>query len=180
MLPSLRVFVIAFVTLATISHSRARAEDAFGDQTCPNVTPAGRHLNALVDASTILSDDLVSAAQAMVDGYRACKHGYDDNAYHNHEGETGTSVTDALPIGRLYARLALARSLQRVGVYAVDGKKYADARIAFADAIKNIDEMATIDVGSLAFGDTSEHRMLGEGQDLKKQVESSVVNLPAP
>ena len=168
--------LVAFVLF---SPAAAYAATSFNDSTCPNVTPLGQHLNDLVDTSKTLSDELVGAAQAMVDGYRTCKRGYDDNTYNNRAGGTGTSVTDGNVVGRLYARLALARSLQRIGIYAVDGKKYADARTAFSDAMKNLDEMSTIDVGSLAFSDSTEHRLLTEGRELENKIRIFVDGIPA-
>lgn len=62
--------------LAALSPSVAGADAQFDDQTCPNVTPLGRFLNGIVDSSKVLTDELMVAARALVDGYRECVRGY--------------------------------------------------------------------------------------------------------
>jgi hypothetical protein len=152
----------------------------FDDQTCPNVNDAGRRFNALVDASGVLGPDLVAAAQAMVDGYRACVKGYDDNVYNQPEA-AGQQHTNATAVGRIYARLGLARSLERVGRFAADEKRYADAKAAYDEAIKRIDEMKTIPsleaMGPVG-GDSPEHRLIVKGDDLRAKIVAAEAALP--
>lgn len=153
------------------------ADQSFEDTTCPNVTQAGRHLNDLVDTSKVLTDDLVAAAAAMVGGYRECVAGYDRDQYNNTNGTAG-QVTNLTPVGRLYARLALARSLERIGEYAADAKKYGDARAAYTEAIKWIDDMDSIAAGGPSFGDTPQGRLISKGADAKKSAQTALAQLP--
>ena len=173
--------IVALACAVTIAlmPAIAAADTAFEDQTCPNVTPLGRHLNEIVDASKTLTDDLVAAAAAMVAGYRECMNGYDHDQYNNRNDAQG-QVTNATAIGRLYARLGLARSLERVGIYAYDGKKYADARADYVEAVKWIDSMQTLAEGA-SVGDSTnspQGRLLTKGADLKKTLQADVAQLP--
>jgi hypothetical protein len=175
------LFSLAFgvVTAGSTFVAPASAATEFSDETCPNVDDAGRKLNAIIDSSRLLTDDLIAAAAAMVDGYRVCMRGYDDNTYNQAEA-AGQQHTNATSVGRIYARLGLARALQRVGDYAADQKKYGDAKIAYDEALKRIDEMSTIpslDIGG-GLGDTPEHRLIAKGADLRKAIETSEAALP--
>jgi hypothetical protein len=174
--------IAAFVlgtALAGFPSSGPAAADQFDDQICPNVNDAGRRLNSLIDASKLLTDDLVAAAQAMVDGYRTCVRGYDDNTYNQPEA-AGQQHTNGTTVGRVYARLALARALQRIGEYDADGKKFADAKSSFDEAIARIDEMKAIpSVEAMGgVGDSPEHRLIAKGDGLRKQIEASEAALP--
>ncbi len=165
--------------LAGFACSGPATAEPFDDQICPNVNDAGRRLNSLIDASKLLTDDLVAAAQAMVDGYRTCVRGYDDNTYNQPEA-AGQQHTNGTIVGRIYARLALARALQRIGEYDSEGKKFADAKTAFDEAIARVDEMKTIpSVEAMGgVGDSPEHRLIVKGDDLRKQLEANEAALP--
>lgn len=168
---------LVLAALTFVTPLAARADDVFEDQTCPNVTPLGRHLNEIVDTSKVLTDDLVAAANAMVAGYRECMNGYDHDLYNNRTDSQG-QVTNATEIGRIYARLGLSRSLERVGIYAADAKKYPDARASYTEAVKWIDSMQAIVEGS-PVGDSPEGRLLAKAADLKIAVQGDLAKLPA-
>ena len=171
---------LILTALAAAVGATATAADQFDDQTCPNVTPLGIKLNALVVSTTVLTPDLLAAANAMVDGYRACMRGYDSDVY-NQPNTPGAEHTNAIPVGRIYARLSLARSLQRVAAYAADDKRFDDARAAYTEALKRLTEMDAIAAYGTQFGlggETPEHRLVRLGEQLKKDLTADLAALP--
>jgi hypothetical protein len=173
------LLAIALALAAPLSGTSARAAE-FEDQTCPNANDAGRHLNSLNDSGKATADDAMAAAQAMVTAYRECVRGYDNDVYNQPEA-AGQQHNNGTPIGRIYARLALARSLQRVGIYDIDLKKYADAKAAYDEALKHLDEMKSIPSLEMAGplgGGSPEHTLLTKGDDLRKEIEAGEAALP--
>jgi len=178
MSPRLLRTALILTALAAAVGATATAADQFDDQTCPNVTPLGIKLNAIVDSTTVLTPELLAASNAMVDGYRACMRGYDNDVY-NQRYAPGAQITNAIPVGRVYARLSLARSLQRVAAYAVDDKRFDDARAAYTEALKRLNEMNAIAAYGTEFaGETAEHRLARVGEQLKKDLTADLAALP--
>ena len=110
---------LAFALLtAVLDVPPAVRADAFSDDTCPNATPIGRHLNDLTAKPSPMSADLMQTARSLANAYRDCVASVDQNQYNNRNAApAGGSMNDSVSVDRLYARVAYARSLRRVAMF---------------------------------------------------------------
>lgn len=167
-----RMRTLSVLTLASIMAVGARpaaAQDtAFTDDSCPMATPAGRHLNEVGAQPTHTNDDMLAAARALADAYRACVASYDSDLHH----PVADQSSDKLVVGRMYSRLALARSLQRLGMF--HGQLHAPAQAKSEDdaALKSLDEVEAIGAGA-QLGAGSEGKLLVESRSLRDELLSA-------
>jgi len=156
---------------------RALADDAslFTDDACPQANGPGRKLNALNRQANASSDDMVAAAQGLVDAYHDCMIDYDRDA----AGHSIDQSTDYVVVHRAYARLQFARSLQRVASFAAQLHNPASARSnydAALDVLKQIEGI--IGNSHLTATEGSEGRLLAESRSLRDDIVAAVGALP--
>ncbi len=148
----------------------------FDDEACPAATPFGRHLNELNAEAKPSNDDLMSTAKQLVDAYRGCVRGYDKDA---HDRSTSDESSDYVVTHRMYSRLALARSLQRVGAYAAQLGDAKTAQLSYQAALKPLDEIDSIGGDVAGSIEGSERKLLTEAHDLRGTIEAAQKTLPA-
>ena len=146
---------------------------AFTDDACPAATPLGRHLNAIDPQSAAAQDDILATAKAMVGAYRDCVMSFDNDA----RGHQQDASNDYVVTHRMYARLALARSLQRVASSAAQLHDPASAKREYDAALQRLAEMETIGVGAQGSAGT-EGRLLRESRDLHDAIVTAEKALP--
>ncbi|MGH7727910.1 MAG: hypothetical protein ACREM2_03845 [Vulcanimicrobiaceae bacterium] len=181
--PALAVVAAAALTAFAAASQPAAADNAtFNDPQCPNVNPTGQHLDAILAQSKVLTPDLMATAKAMIDGYLSCMKGYDQQQYQggsNFGGGAGESQTNAVVVDRIYTRLQVARSLQRVGTYQADAKNDADARASYQQAISYLDQMPQIESLGEISSSSPDARLLREGLQLKTYLQAAIAGLPS-
>ncbi len=151
------------------------ASAPFSDEACPAATPFGRHLNDLNTQGKPSNDELVATAKQLVEAYRGCVQGYDRDA---RDRSTSDQSNDYVVTHRMYARLALARALQRVGLYAA---QLGDPKTAAADyqaALKPLDEIDSIGGDAASSLEGSERKLLTEAHDLRASLQSAQKGMP--
>lgn len=164
--------VLALTLAAALAHPMpASSDDLFTDGTCEKATPAGRHLNELVEKNNTLTPELKTAATQMRDIYEECVTGYDRDARSSsgRGGEQFTNTNGAI-VGRLYARLALARALQRVAQYDVYDKDVVAARNSYDEALQRLDELERIEPFANSHPGTPERSLVMKGQALRPAI----------
>lgn len=151
-----------------------QAPAPFNDEACPNATPLGRHLNELNAQAKPSNDQLMATAKQLVDAYRNCAQSYDREVNAKNSDES----TDYIVTNRMYARLALARSLQRVAAYNAQLGDPTAAKANYDAALKPLDEIDSIggDVGGSING--NERMLLNEARDLRGTVQNAEKALP--
>ncbi len=166
--------VVALVAQPALAGAQ-QAASPFVDEACPNATALGQHLNELNAQAKPSNDQLIATAKQLVDAYRSCAQSYDRDVH----GKNSDQSTDYVVAHRMYARLALARSLQRVAAYNAQLGDPAAAKANYDAALKPLDEIESIggDVGDTMEG--SERKLLNEARDLRGTLQSAEKALPA-
>ena len=164
-------------SLGTVAHADD-ASAAFNDPTCPQANDAGRKLNALNAAGNVSGDDLMAASQGLVDAYRDCVKTSDHDQY----SKNSDHQSDYIGVSRIYSRLQLSRSYQRIGSFYEQLHQPDKAKDAYTSALAPLSEIDGITSGAnLGLQDRSspEFRMETESKMLHDQLESSIAKLPA-
>jgi len=166
---------VAVALIAQPAIAGAQQAAPFVDEACPNATLPGRHLNELNAQAKPSSDQLMANAKQLVDAYRNCTESYDRDVH----GKNGDASSDYVVTHRMYARLALARSLQRVAAYNAQLADPAIAKANYDAALKPLDEIESIGGDAASSLEGSERKLLNEARDLRGTLQSAEKALPA-
>ncbi len=166
---------VAVALIAQPAIAGAQQAAPFVDEACPNATLPGRHLNELNAQVKPSSDQLMANAKQLVDAYRSCAQSYDNDVH----AKNGDQSSDYLVTHRMYARLALARSLQRVGAYNAQLGDSVAAKANYNAAVKPLDEIESIGGDAASSLEGSERKLLNEARDLRGTLQSAEKALPA-
>jgi hypothetical protein len=162
------------------AHADTPAKPApFTDSTCPEANDSGRKLNALNVAGNVSGDDLMAAAEGLVAAYKECRMNYDqlvNRTDADHE-------TNSIAVGRIYSRLQLARSYQRIGYYREQLHYPAEAKVQYDLALEPLAQIEQIMEGSrvgIADRESAEFKLQAQEQALHTQIVASEAKLPTP
>jgi hypothetical protein len=144
----------------------------FTDPACPDATPVSRQLSAMLASSSALTPELMQTTQQLATIYAECAAGYDRDA----AGAAGAQDQNLLN-RRLYAHLALARALLRVGNFDAVAHKYDPARAAYDSALASIAIMNAVTPEQTPPG-SSARALLDKSREVLNQIEVAQAALP--
>ncbi len=116
----------------------------------------------------------MATANGLVAAYRDCVTSFDRET-HAHGGDASS---DYVVSHRMYARLALARSLQRTGTYAAQLHDSATAKSNFDEALKSLAEVESIGVAARG-SEGAETKLLQSSRSLHDDLVTAEKALPA-
>lgn len=167
---------LAISVLLVYPMHAASADTQFADDACPQANASGRTLNSLNAGGKATNDQIMTAAQGLVDAYKDCASAFDATSrMKNNDGQS----TDYIVVHRAYARLQLARSLQRIGSLHEQLKETDKARAAYQAAMQPLDELDAVIGTQDISSNGSEGKILAEGRDLRAALKTSLAGLPA-
>jgi hypothetical protein len=145
----------------------------FTDPACPDATPVSRQLSAMLASSSALTPEIMQTTQQLATIYAGCAAGYDRDA----AASAGPPDPSALN-RRLYAHLALARALLRVGNFDAVARKYDPAHAAYDSALASIAIMNAVTPEQTPPG-SSARALLDKGREVLTEIEAAEAALPA-
>ena len=163
-------------SLGTAAH--ADAPTAFNDSTCPQANDPGRKLNSLSAGGSASSDDMMAASQGLVDAYKDCVTTSDRSDH----SKNADHQSDYVIVTRVYSRLQLGRSYQRIGSFYEQLHDPVKARAAYDSALLALGEIdGILSDGTVGLVDrgSPEVRLRGEAHDLHDQLIASEKKLNA-